>query len=105
MDVVGGPIFILGTLISFGQEILINHEFIFLITISLACLIFLIYPYFNNSKNKINDLQIYSEIERKKVLFELTSELENGTITQNQFNELKEELFKIESVIKISIKK
>ena len=73
---------------------------IFLITISLACLIFLLYPYFNNSKNKINDLQIYSEIRRKKVLLELTSELENGTITQNQFNELKEELFKIESVKK-----
>ena len=73
---------------------------IFLITISVACLIFLLYPYFNNSKNKINDLQIYSEIRRKKVLLELTSELENGTITQNQFNELKEELFKIESVKK-----
>ena len=68
---------------------------IFLITISLVCLIFLIYPYLNNSKNKINDLQIYSELRRKKVLLELTSELENGTITQNQFNELKEELFKI----------
>ena len=73
---------------------------IFLITISLACLIFLLYPYFNNSKNKINDLQIYSELRRKKVLLELTSELENGIITQNQFNELKEELFKIESVKK-----
>ena len=77
---------------------------IFLITISLACLIFLLYPYFNNSKNKINDLQIYSEIRRKKVLLELTSELENGTITQNQFNELKEELFKIESVKKAKSK-
>lgn len=77
---------------------------IFLITISLACLIFLLYPYFNNSKNKINDLQIYSELRRKKVLLELTSELENGTITQNQFNELKEELFKIESVKKTKSK-
>ena len=77
---------------------------IFLITISLACLIFLLYPYFNNSKNKINDLQIYSELRRKKVLLELTSELENGTITQNQFNELKEELFKIESVKKAKSK-
>ena len=77
---------------------------IFLITISLVCLIFLLYPYFNNSKNKINDLQIYSEIRRKKVLLELTSELENGTITQNQFNELKEELFKIESVKKTKSK-
>ena len=77
---------------------------IFLITISLACLIFLLYPYFNNSKNKINDLQIYSEIRRRKVLLELTSELENGTITQNQFNELKEELFKIESVKKTKSK-
>ena len=77
---------------------------IFLITISLACLIFLLYPYFNNSKNKINDLQIYSELRRKKVLIELTSELENGTITQNQFNELKEELFKIESVKKTTSK-
>ena len=72
---------------------------IFLITISLACLIFLLYPYFNNSKNKIND-----ELRRKKVLLELTSELENGTITQNQFNELKEELFKIESVKKTTSK-
>ena len=61
----------------------------------------MLYPYFNNSKNKINDLQIYSELRRKKVLLELTSELENGTITQNQFNELKEELFKIESVKKL----
>ena len=77
---------------------------IFLITISLVCLIFLIYPYLNNSKNKINDLQIYSELRRKKVLLELTSELENGTITQNQFNELKEELFKIESVKKTKSK-
>ena len=77
---------------------------IFLITISLVCLIFLLYPYFNNSKNKINDLQIYSELRRKKVLLELTSELENGTITQNQFNELKEELFKIESVKKTKSK-
>lgn len=77
---------------------------IFLITISLVCLIFLIYPYLNNSKNKINDLQIYSEIRRRKVLLELTSELENGTITQNQFNELKEELFKIESVKKTKSK-
>ena len=77
---------------------------IFLITISLVCLIFLIYPYLNNSKNKINDHQIYSEIRRKKVLLELTSELENGTITQNQFNELKEELFKIESVKKAKSK-
>ena len=77
---------------------------IFLITISLACLIFLLYPYFNNSKNKINDLQKYSELRRKKVLLELTSELENGTITQNQFNELKEELFKIESVKKTKSK-
>ena len=77
---------------------------IFLITISLVCLIFLIYPYLNNSKNKINDLQIYSEIRRRKVLSELTSELENGTITQNQFNELKEELFKIESVKKTKSK-
>ena len=77
---------------------------IFLITISLACLIFLLYPYFNISKNKINDLQIYSEIRRKKVLLELTSELENGTITQNQFNELKDELFKIESVKKTKSK-
>ena len=77
---------------------------IFLITISLVCLIFLIYPYLNNSKNKINDLQKYSELRRKKVLLELTSELENGTITQNQFNELKEELFKIESVKKTTSK-
>ena len=77
---------------------------IFLLTISLACLIFLLYPYFNNSKNKINDLQKYSELRRKKVLLELTSELENGTITQNQFNELKEELFKIESVKKTKSK-
>jgi len=78
---------------------------IFLITVSLACLIFLLYPYFNNSKNKIDDLQIYSELRRRKVLLELTSELENGTITQNQFNELKDELFKIESVKKNKSKK
>ena len=77
---------------------------IFLITISLACLIFLIYPYFINSKNKINDLQIYSELRRRKVLLELTSELENGTINQNQFNELKEELFEIESLKKTKSK-
>ena len=72
----------------------------FLITISIACLIFLLYPYLYKSKSNINDLQIYSELRRRKVLLELTSELENGTITQNQFNELKEELFKIESVKK-----
>ena len=49
---------------------------IFLITISLACLIFLLYPYFNNSKNKINDLQIYSEI---RIYFILSKEYVTAT--------------------------
>ena len=67
------------------------------ILVSIACLTFLLFPYLKKSKNIYNDLQFYSELRRRKVLQELTSELENGTITISQFKELKEELFKIES--------
>ena len=72
-----------------------------LISISIACVVFLIFPFYRKTEftKKIN--QAYAEIRKKKVLLELTSELENGTISKDQFNELKEELFKIES-IKIS---
>ena len=73
---------------------------IVLTIVSIACITFLIFPYLKKSENKNNDYEIYSEIRKKKVLLELTSELENGTITKVQFDELKEELFKIESIKK-----
>ena len=71
-----------------------------LISISIACVVFLMFPFYRKTEFRNDKHQTYSEIRKKKVLLELTSELENGTITQNQFNELKEELFKIESVKK-----
>ena len=72
-----------------------------LISISIACVVFLMFPFYRKTEFRNDKHQIYSEIRKKKVLLELTSELENGTISKDQFNELKEELFKIES-IKIS---
>ena len=72
-----------------------------LISISIACVVFLIFPFYRKTEFRNDNQQSYSEIRKKKVLLELTSELENGTISKDQFNELKEELFKIES-IKIS---
>ena len=72
-----------------------------LISISIACVVFLIFPFYRKTEFRNNNNQAYAEIRKKKVLLELTSELENGTISKDQFNELKEELFKIES-IKIS---
>tara|TARA_Y100000817_G_C16484458_1_gene379585 strand:- start:16 stop:312 length:297 start_codon:yes stop_codon:yes gene_type:complete len=72
-----------------------------LISISIACVLFLIFPFYRKTEFRNDKHQTYSEIRKKKVLLELTSELENGTISKDQFNELKEELIKIES-IKIS---
>tara|TARA_B100000945_G_C20249550_1_gene533834 strand:- start:283 stop:579 length:297 start_codon:yes stop_codon:yes gene_type:complete len=72
-----------------------------LISISIACVVFLMFPFYRKTEFRNDKHQTYSEIRKKKVLLELTSELENGTISKDQFNELKEELFKIES-IKIS---
>ena len=72
-----------------------------LISISIACVVFLISPFYRKTEYRKDNHQTYAEIRKKKVLLELTSELENGTISKDQFNELKEELFKIES-IKIS---
>lgn len=72
-----------------------------LISISIACVVFLIFPFYRKKEYRKDNNQAYAEIRKKKVLLELTSELENGTISKDQFNELKEELFKIES-IKIS---
>ena len=72
-----------------------------LISISIACVVFLIFPFYRKTEYRKDNHQTYEEIRKKKVLLELTSELENGTISKDQFNELKEELFKTES-IKIS---
>ena len=72
-----------------------------LISISIACVVFLIFPFYRKTEYRKDNHQTYAEIRKKKVLLELTSELENGTISKDRFNELKEELFKIES-IKIS---
>ncbi len=69
-----------------------------LISISIACVVFLIFPFYRKTEFRNDNQQSYSETRKEKVLFELTSELENGTITNGQFNELKEELFKIESI-------
>ena len=75
-----------------------------LISISITCVAFLIFPFYRKTEYRNDNNQVYAEIRKKKVLLELTSELENGTITQNQFNELKEELFKIESIKKTKSK-
>ena len=72
-----------------------------LISISIACVVFLIFTFYRKTEYRKDNHQTYAEIRKKKVLLELTRELENGTISKDQFNELKEELFKIES-IKIS---
>ena len=69
-----------------------------LISISIACVVFLIFPFYRKTEYRKDNHQTYAEIRKKKVLLELTSELENGTISKDQFNELKEELFKIESI-------
>ena len=68
-----------------------------LVTISITCIVFLIFPFIKKSDIRDENVQVYSDLRRKKILLELTSELENGTITKTQFSEMKKELFKMES--------
>tara|TARA_S200000501_G_scaffold248223_1_gene232530 strand:- start:125 stop:424 length:300 start_codon:yes stop_codon:yes gene_type:complete len=71
--------------------------------VSIACIIFLVLPYFKkNSENIINSDNL-TELRKQRVLLELNNELENGTITADQFEELKKELFEIESTEKNKI--
>ena len=71
--------------------------------VSTACIIFLVLPYFKkNSENIINSDNL-TELRKQRVLLELNNELENGTITADQFEELKKELFEIESTEKNKI--
>ena len=66
--------------------------------VSIVCIIFLLLPFIKKSDDVVENLVELSEFRKQRVLMELNSELENGTITNDQFNELKNELFQIESV-------
>ena len=71
--------------------------------VTAACIFYLSLPYFRKNSGSLIDLDNLSNIRKDRVLQELNNELENGTITIEQFNELKEELFKIESIEKNKI--
>ena len=66
--------------------------------VTAACIFYLSLPYFRKNLETLINLDNLSELRIARVLQELNNELENGTITIEQFNELKEELFKIESI-------
>tara|TARA_Y100001936_G_scaffold158775_1_gene155187 strand:- start:895 stop:1194 length:300 start_codon:yes stop_codon:yes gene_type:complete len=66
--------------------------------VSIVCIIFLLLPFIKKNEDVVENLVKLSEFRKQRVLMELNSELENGTITNDQFNELKNELFQIESV-------
>ena len=66
--------------------------------VTAACIFYLSLPYFRKNLETLINLDNLSELRKARVLQELNNELENGTITIEQFNELKEELFKIESI-------
>ena len=68
--------------------------------VTAACIFYLSLPYFRKNSGSLIDLDNLSELRKERVLLELNNELENGTITIEQFNELREELFKIESIEK-----
>ena len=71
--------------------------------VTAACIFYLSLPYFRKNSGSLIDLDNLSELRKERVLLELNNELENGTITIEQFNELREELFKIESIEKDKI--
>ena len=66
--------------------------------VTAACIFYLSLPYFRKNLETLINLDNLSELRKARVMQELNNELENGTITIEQFNELKEELFKIESI-------
>ena len=72
-------------------------------TVTAACIFYLSLPYFRKNLETLINLDNLSELRKERVLLELNNELENGTITIEQFNELREELFKIESIEKDKI--
>ena len=71
--------------------------------VTAACIFYLSLPYFRKNSGNLINLDNLSELRKARVLQELNNELENGTITIEKFNELKEELFKIESTEKEKI--
>ena len=71
--------------------------------VSIVCIIFLVLPYFKKNSGNIIDSDNLTELRKQRVLVELNNELENGTITDDQFEELKKELFEIESTEKNKI--
>ena len=71
--------------------------------VTAACIFYLSLPYFRKNLETLINLDNLSELRKARVLQELNNELENGTITIEQFNELREELFKIESIEKDKI--
>ena len=71
--------------------------------VTAACIFYLSLPYFRKNLGNLIDLDNLSELRKNRVLQELDNELENGTITIEQFNELREELFRIESIEKNKI--
>ena len=71
--------------------------------VTAACIFYLSLPYFRKNLETLINLDNLSELRKARVMQELNNELENGTITIEQFNELREELFKIESIEKDKI--
>jgi hypothetical protein len=71
--------------------------------VTAACIFYLSLPYFRKNSANLIDLDNLSEQRKGRVLQELNNELENGTITIEQFKELREELFIIESIEKNKI--
>ena len=71
--------------------------------VTAACIFYLSLPYFRKNSDNLIDLDNLSEQRKSRVLQELNNELENGTITIEQFKELREELFNIESIEKNKI--
>ena len=83
--------------ITLAKKFKIMNLIIFFI-VSIVCIIFLLLPFIKKNDDVVENLVKLSEFRKQRVLMELNSELENGTITNDQFNELKNELFQIESV-------
>ena len=62
--------------------------------VTAACIFYLSLPYFRKNSGSLIDLDNLSELRKEKVLQELNNELENGTITIEQFNKHLEEFSK-----------
>ena len=71
--------------------------------VTAACIFYLSLPYFRKNSGSLIDLDNLSELRKERVLLELNNELENGTITIEQFNELREKLLKILASVEAKI--